>query len=66
MSVKGRDYVADIKNVQLKVDKWIENLEKSEEYLDKQVEALRSESRKFNDVLSSKLAVTTSTSQSNK
>jgi hypothetical protein len=49
LSVKGRDYIADFNVVNSKIDRWIENLEKSEQYIDKQIDGLRGETIAFNE-----------------
>jgi hypothetical protein len=35
-----------------KLEKWIENIEKSEQYIDKEIESLRFETTRFNNSLS--------------
>lgn len=52
MSVRGRDYVKDINEIKVKLDRWIENLDNSEEFLNKQMENLRTNALDFNDQIS--------------
>ena len=49
LSVRGRDYVANINQIKTKLDEWIENLDKNSEYIDKEIKELRNETLSFND-----------------
>lgn len=51
LSVKGRDYVPDLKTIDEKVEKWIDNITKSGEFIGQQVENLRNETNTFGENL---------------
>lgn len=51
LSVKGRDYIPDMSAIEAKLDKWIDNLEKSSNYLIREVECLRNETNVFGEHL---------------
>ena len=59
LSVKARDYIQDIEEYKKRVNHWIENIDKAEEFLQSQMNDLRNDSKKFNENLSEKVALFT-------
>ncbi len=51
MYVKGKDYIYDIPVVQTKINKWIENIENSSNYINNEIEDLRSQTTDFSGAL---------------
>ncbi len=45
--VRGRDHIQDITSVGDKVDRWIDNIEKSSKYIDTEINEIRSETQNF-------------------
>ncbi len=51
VSVKGRDYIENMNDVDSKIDKWIENLEKTSNYIMREVDCLRNNTNLYGEHL---------------
>ena len=49
ISVKGRDYIIDIQNYKDRINNWIDNLSKTEKFIDDQISSINKKSLDYNE-----------------
>jgi hypothetical protein len=66
LSVKARDFIADITDYRARVSKWIDNIKTTEKFLDDQMQELRTSNTVFNEKLAEQVSTFTPKITSNK